>query len=117
VSALGKKKNAPCRRCAPRHSRALAPSHLPSRGDEPSRAQYLEHPSATQLQGKLRAPAPPTPPPPADGTLPFLEALAQCDTLECLRHAHAQPRAHPTFNFPHFLVIGFQKAATTSLFG
>lgn len=52
---------------------------------------------------------------PAD--MPFIEAIATCTTLECLRDAHKQPHGPAKFNFPHFMVIGFQKAATTSLYG
>ena len=48
--------------------------------------------------------------------LPFLEALATCETLDCVRDAHLQPRGGARFNFPHFLVIGWQKSATTSVF-
>jgi hypothetical protein len=33
-----------------------------------------------------------------------------------VRDAHAQPRHGAQLNFPHFFIIGFQKAATTSLF-
>lgn len=49
----------------------------------------------------------------------FLEALSQCESLECLTAAHALPHREPSarFNFPHFLIIGFQKTATTSLYG
>ncbi|KAL4437388.1 hypothetical protein ABPG75_004527 [Micractinium tetrahymenae] len=57
---------------------------------------------------------------PEDGSgVPLSErekALRGCTTLECLREAHKQPK-HPTqFNFPHFLILGFPKTATTSLF-
>lgn len=49
--------------------------------------------------------------------MPFLEALATCTTLACVRAAHDQPRNGVRFNFPHFIILGFQKAATTSLWG
>jgi len=44
----------------------------------------------------------------------FLEALATCTSLDCVRAAHAQPRGPATYNFPHAIIIGFQKSATTS---
>ncbi len=46
-----------------------------------------------------------------------LEALRACsfEGLECVRAAHALPAGGAKFNFPHFMIIGFQKAATTSL--
>lgn len=50
---------------------------------------------------------------------PWLQQLSKCASFECLQAAHtamlARPRP-PPFNFPHFYVIGWQKAATTSLF-
>jgi hypothetical protein len=46
---------------------------------------------------------------------PFLAALADCETLECVRAAHTLPRGAAKFGFPHFMIVGFQKAATTSL--
>ena len=45
----------------------------------------------------------------------MLEALANCSDFECLRTAHTLPRGSARFNFPHFLIIGWQKAGTTSL--
>jgi hypothetical protein len=46
----------------------------------------------------------------------FLQALAVCKDMVCVREAHLLPREEGvTYNFPHFLIIGFQKAATTSL--
>jgi len=49
---------------------------------------------------------------------PFLKALSSCETLECLKDAHQlRDRGPAKFNFPHFLIIGFQKTATTSLYG
>lgn len=48
---------------------------------------------------------------------PFLEALSTCDTLECVHDAHLLEKEPGVFNFPHFLIIGFQKTATTSLYG
>ena len=45
----------------------------------------------------------------------FLEALGTCNDMVCVREAHRLPKGEATFNFPHFLIIGFQKAATTSL--
>ncbi|GBF98959.1 hypothetical protein Rsub_12605 [Raphidocelis subcapitata] len=40
------------------------------------------------------------------------EALRNCTDFACVRKAHTRPGK---FNFPHFLIIGFPKAATTSL--
>lgn len=48
--------------------------------------------------------------------VPFLDALASCRSLACLRDAHARPRRAGQFNFPHALVVGWQKSATTSLY-
>lgn len=48
--------------------------------------------------------------------MPFIQALATCDTLECVRDAHAQPRRGARFNFPHAIIAGWQKAATTSTY-
>ena len=45
----------------------------------------------------------------------FLKALEVCNDMVCVREAHKLPKGEATFNFPHFLIIGFQKAATTSL--
>jgi hypothetical protein len=45
----------------------------------------------------------------------FLEALKSCKDMVCVREAHKLPKKEAKFNFPHFLIIGFQKAATTSL--
>lgn len=52
--------------------------------------------------------------PPADTSLPrasspFLDKLATCDSLDCLKEAHMLPRGAAKFNHPHFLIIGFQK--------
>lgn len=60
--------------------------------------------------------AQPEPGQPFPATLPFLQALSTCTTLDCVRAAHQQPRKGARFNFPHFMIIGFQKACTTSLF-
>ena len=46
----------------------------------------------------------------------FTSMLAQCRTLECLRIAHELPRREDQFNFPHALIVGWQKSATTSLY-
>lgn len=46
----------------------------------------------------------------------FLKVMEKCEDLICIQQAHAKyPRAANMFNFPHFMIIGFQKAATTSL--
>lgn len=46
----------------------------------------------------------------------LIEAVRGCTSLECLRVAHTRPPGPATFNFPHFLFIGWQKTATTALF-
>ncbi len=48
--------------------------------------------------------------------MPFMQAIATCDSFECVRDAHRQPRKGARFNFPHFMIIGWQKSATTSLY-
>ncbi|WPT16805.1 hypothetical protein PSENEW3_00004813 [Picochlorum sp. SENEW3] len=48
--------------------------------------------------------------------LPFLEALPTCETLKCVRDAHLQPRGDARFNFPHFIIAGYSKSASTSLY-
>jgi hypothetical protein len=48
-------------------------------------------------------------------SLDRVEALRGCETLECLRIAHEKPAGKATKNFPHFMIVGFQKSATTSL--
>lgn len=45
----------------------------------------------------------------------FLSALQSCTDMVCIQNAHKLPKGNAKFNFPHFLIIGFQKAATTSL--
>lgn len=45
----------------------------------------------------------------------FLSALQSCTDMVCIQKAHELPKEDAKFNFPHFLIIGFQKAATTSL--
>jgi hypothetical protein len=66
---------------------------------------------------KGAAPRPPQPAAPAPPPATRLEALRACsfEDLECVRAAHALPAGGAKFNFPHFMIIGFQKAATTSL--
>lgn len=44
----------------------------------------------------------------------FLQALASCTTLKCVKEAHRLPRSPKQFNYPHFIIAGFQKSATTS---
>ena len=52
----------------------------------------------------------------APGTA-FLEGLATCTDLQCVHDAHHELKDPAQgFSFPHFLILGFQKAATTSLF-
>ena len=46
----------------------------------------------------------------------FLNVLEKCRDLICIQEAHEKyQRTSNMFNFPHFMIIGFQKAATTSL--
>lgn len=46
----------------------------------------------------------------------FLGALKTCETFNCVRDAHLQHRGNATFNYPHFLIGGWSKSATTSLY-
>lgn len=46
----------------------------------------------------------------------FLEALATCETFACIREAHLLPKGEAKFNFPQFMIAGYSKSATTSLF-
>ena len=50
----------------------------------------------------------------------FLEKVETCESLACLREAHALreegEKSITTFNFPHAIVLGWQKSATTSLY-
>eukprot|EP00890_Picochlorum_soloecismus_P005374 jgi/Picsp_1/5838/NSC_03197-R1_sulfotransferase len=46
----------------------------------------------------------------------FLRAIEACQDLVCLKEAHEKyPRPPGMYNYPHFIIAGFQKAATTSL--
>lgn len=46
----------------------------------------------------------------------MLELLSTCTTFECLREAHAMPRpAGALFNYPHAIILGYPKCATTSI--
>ena len=40
--------------------------------------------------------------------------LRNCTTLACLRAVHASA-GETRFNFPHFMIVGYHKSATTSL--
>lgn len=51
---------------------------------------------------------------PAD--MPYLEALNTCETLKCVSDAHKQPKGAAKYNFPHFMIAGWSKSATTSLY-
>jgi len=44
-----------------------------------------------------------------------LKELAQCSTLDCLTRMHSTLGA-TKFNFPHFMMVGWQKCATTSIY-
>lgn len=47
----------------------------------------------------------------------FLEAIKTCETLACVKEAHMIPRkeTETKFNFPHFMIAGYSKSATTTL--
>ncbi len=51
-----------------------------------------------------------------NATTPFLDAVRSCRSLRCLRDAHLQPRGGAKFNFPHFMIAGWSKSATTSVY-
>lgn len=72
-----------------------------------------KEPPATQTKGS-DASISPTPTEKAINKT-FLEALKSCKDMVCVHEAHKLPKKEAKFNFPHFLIIGFQKAATTSL--
>ncbi|EFN58047.1 hypothetical protein CHLNCDRAFT_142283 [Chlorella variabilis] len=46
----------------------------------------------------------------------YTAAVGACTDFACLRQANQLPRAPGQFPFPHFLVIGFPKCATTSIY-
>ena len=46
----------------------------------------------------------------------FLDAVLSCHDFECLHDAHLLPRPAGVFPFPAFIIIGWQKCATTSLY-
>ncbi|EFN58048.1 hypothetical protein CHLNCDRAFT_142285 [Chlorella variabilis] len=46
----------------------------------------------------------------------YTAAVGACTDFACLRQANQLPRAPGQFPFPHFLVIGFPKCATSSLY-
>ncbi|KAI8102861.1 hypothetical protein M9434_005653 [Picochlorum sp. BPE23] len=46
----------------------------------------------------------------------FLDAIKTCETFNCLREAHLLPKGNATYNFPHFIIAGYSKSATTSLY-
>ncbi|PSC68106.1 sulfotransferase [Micractinium conductrix] len=46
----------------------------------------------------------------------FTAAVSACANFRCLRQANKLPRAPGQFRFPHFMVIGFPKCATTSIY-
>ena len=54
---------------------------------------------------------------PPEKNITFLEAIKTCETFQCLREAHMLPRGNATFNYPHFMIAGYSKSATTSLHG
>lgn len=46
----------------------------------------------------------------------YLDALASCQTLKCIREAHKLPHGEAKYNFPHFFIAGYSKSASTSLY-
>lgn len=48
---------------------------------------------------------------------PYEVAVAQCRDLACLTAAGKLPMSPGQFRFPSFFVVGWQKCATTALFG
>ncbi len=46
----------------------------------------------------------------------FLDAIKTCETFNCIREAHVLPKGNATYNFPHFIIAGYSKSATTSLY-
>ena len=57
----------------------------------------------------------------------FLEGIKTCESFKCVKEAHLLPRegqfgagdgngTGTKFNFPHFLIAGYSKSATTSLY-
>lgn len=57
------------------------------------------------------------PEPSTDAGPEFLNSLKDCSTMKCVRKAHFEhPRRPKQFNFPHALIVGWQKTATTSLY-
>ena len=47
----------------------------------------------------------------------FMDVIKSCLTLECLQEAHQlKGKSSVRFNFPHALLVGWQKSATTSLY-
>lgn len=46
----------------------------------------------------------------------YLDALASCQTLKCIREAHKLPHGKAKYNFPHFFIAGYSKSASTSLY-
>ncbi|GBF94417.1 hypothetical protein Rsub_07231 [Raphidocelis subcapitata] len=73
-------------------------------------------PAAARLNNSL---APSAPGPPAGGAVDGnarAAAVAACRSFACLRAAHKLPAGAARFNFPHAMIVGFPKCATTSLY-
>lgn len=45
-----------------------------------------------------------------------LQDLARCSTLECITDVHPRLSGSTKFNLPHFMITGWQKCATTSIY-
>lgn len=48
---------------------------------------------------------------------PYQQAVAKCQDIPCLTDAGRLPMHPGQFRFPHFFIVGWQKCATTALFG
>jgi hypothetical protein len=72
-------------------------------------------PSATAVQLTSRIHSAVAAPPAPDGP-DRAAAVAACRSFACLREAHKRPAGEARFNFPHAMIIGFPKCATTSLY-
>ena len=45
-----------------------------------------------------------------------LSELGHCSSFECIQHSHERLKNHTKFNLPHFMILGWQKCATTSIY-
>jgi hypothetical protein len=90
-------------------SKAVLPQQGPGIQEEGQHQSMQQRATVAAPAGAAGAPAKP-----ARG---MLGALGGCWDFKCLRWAHGLPRQGAgAFNFPHFMLVGWQKAATTSLY-